>query len=94
MGFNFFGKKSNIIVESHEPVHSVIVHEKWQNEENARREEKSEEGDMAKDLMALIGQAIDEWANQYHMQNLPNHIVFEQALAIMNAWDAAIRDEK
>lgn len=39
----------------------------------------------AQDLMRLVGQAIDEWANLYGMNNLPKKIIFQQALAILNA---------
>lgn len=42
--------------------------------------------DMARNLMILIGKAIDEWAYNYGMGNLPRHIVFKQALSIMNTW--------
>ena len=42
---------------------------------------------MAQDLMRLVGSAIDEWANLYGMNNLPKKIIFQQALAILNAMD-------
>lgn len=34
-------------------------------------------------LMELIGYAIDTWALEYHLENLPKKIVFEQALDVM-----------
>lgn len=52
---------------------------------NAERETYCFQDDMAKDLMVLIGKAIAEWAVYYHMENLPKHILFEQALAVMNS---------
>lgn len=52
---------------------------------NTQREKYCFQDDMAKDLMVLIGKAIDEWAVHYHMENLPKHILFEQALAIMSS---------
>ena len=42
---------------------------------------------MAQDLMRLVGSAIDEWANLYGMNNLPKKIIFQQALAILNAME-------
>lgn len=41
--------------------------------------------EMAQDLMRLVGDAIDEWANLYGMNNLPKKIIFQQALTILNA---------
>lgn len=42
-------------------------------------------GDMAQDLMRLIGTAIEDWSNMYNLENLPKKIVFQQALSAMNA---------
>lgn len=42
-------------------------------------------GDMTQDLMRLIGSAIEQWSNMYHLENLPKKIVFQQALSAMNA---------
>ena len=41
----------------------------------------------AKGLMQLISQALDQWAVEYKMENLPKKIVFQQALSIMTAMD-------
>lgn len=38
---------------------------------------------MTQDLMALIMQAIDLWAEKYNLSNLPKDIIFEQALSAM-----------
>lgn len=35
-------------------------------------------------LMELIGRAMEEWAAEYHMENLPKRIIFEQALDAMH----------
>lgn len=43
--------------------------------------------DKAHDLMVLVGKAIDCWAKMYSMEDLPKHIIFKQALGIMNAWN-------
>ncbi len=34
-------------------------------------------------LMELIGGAIEDWATEYHLENLPKKIVLEQALDAM-----------
>lgn len=44
-------------------------------------------GDKARDLMILVGKAIDCWAKMYDLEDLPKHIIFKQALGIMNAWN-------
>lgn len=50
--------------------------------------------DIAKNLMILIGKAIEEWARQYGMQNLPKDIIFNQALNILNAWNDTLKKGK
>ena len=45
------------------------------------------DNDCAKGLMQLISQALDQWAVEYKMENLPKKIVFQQALSIMTAMD-------
>lgn len=51
----------------------------------SRAKSEFETSHKAKDLMILVGKAIDEWARIYDMQDLPNEFIFEQALAIMNS---------
>jgi len=34
-------------------------------------------------LMALVGQAIETWAAEYHLENMPKKIVFQQAFDAM-----------
>ena len=53
-----------------------------------------EENDMAKDLMIMVGSTIEQWAQKYNMENLPKKIVFNQALAIMNAMEEIIFIDK
>lgn len=36
-------------------------------------------------LMQLISFAIEEWAKEYHLENMPKKIIFEQALDAMRA---------
>ena len=43
-------------------------------------------------LMELIGYAIDEWAVEYHLENMPKRIIFEQALDAMYAMELAINN--
>ena len=31
-------------------------------------------------LIELVGNAIDKWASEYHLENIPKNIVYEQAL--------------
>ena len=47
--------------------------------------------DATADLMRLVGTAIDEWAVRHNMQGLPREIVFEQALAALNAWHKTMK---
>ena len=42
---------------------------------------------MTKDLMMLVGDAIEQWSKKYNMENLPKKIVFKQALTILNGID-------
>lgn len=53
----------------------------------------TEKRNISQDLMSLVGKAIDEWARLYHMENLPQKIVFQQALTILNAMDELFFDE-
>ena len=43
-------------------------------------------GDKSADLMILIGKAINQWAEIYHLQGMPTKVVFGQVLALMTAW--------
>ena len=43
-------------------------------------------------LMELIGYAIERWAAEYHLENLPKKIVFEQALDAMRAIELAMNN--
>lgn len=45
-------------------------------------------------LMELISCAIEDWAVEYHLENLPKKIVFEQALDAMKAIDFAMNSEE
>lgn len=40
--------------------------------------------DMVKDLLMFVGQAIEVWADKYCLSDLPKHIIFNQALSIIN----------
>lgn len=44
----------------------------------------TEKDDMSKDLMVMVGNAIEQWSKKYHMENVPKKIIFKQALTIMN----------
>lgn len=48
------------------------------NPDNEQSENK------AQFLMTLIGNAIEEWALYYHLDNLPKDILFKQAVALIN----------
>mgnify|MGYP004731919263 CR=1 FL=1 len=45
-------------------------------------------------LMELIGYAIEEWAVEYHLENLPKKILFEQALDAMRAIEISMDNAK
>lgn len=42
-----------------------------------------EDGDMAKDLAYLVGDAISVWAKKYQLENMPRKIILEQAISIL-----------
>lgn len=44
-------------------------------------------------LMELIGRAIEEWATEYHLENMPKKIIFEQALDAMRAIELAMNNK-
>ena len=48
---------------------------------------KIPEDAMARDLMALIQQAIELWAQKYGLENMPKDMVFRQAMVIMRRMD-------
>ncbi len=43
--------------------------------------------DITNDLIRRVMAAIDDWARANRMNSLPKHIIFEQALSILNAID-------
>lgn len=43
-------------------------------------------------LIELISCAIEDWAKEYHLENLPKKIIFEQALDAMKALEIAINN--
>ena len=45
-------------------------------------------------LMDLIGDAIEGWAVEYHLENMPKKIIFEQALDAMRAIELAINSKE
>lgn len=45
-------------------------------------------------LMELIGAAIDNWAVEFHLENLPKRIIFEQAYDAMRAVELAIKGKE
>lgn len=49
---------------------------------------------MTQDLMTLLMQAIDLWAEKYNLLNLPKDIVFEQALSAMLEIDRINKQRK
>lgn len=48
-------------------------------------------GDKSADLMILIGKALNEWTEMYHLQGMPSKVIFGQALALMTAWYKDLR---
>ena len=45
-------------------------------------------------LMELIGCAIDDWTIEFHLENLPKEIVFEQVLDAMRAIEYTLNSQK
>lgn len=45
-------------------------------------------------LMELIGCAIEDWAKEYHLENLPKKIIFEQALDAMRAIEQVMNSQE
>lgn len=43
-------------------------------------------------LIELISCAIEDWAKEYHLENLPKKIIFEQALDAMKALEIVINN--
>ena len=46
---------------------------------------------MSRDLMVLIGRAIETWAQKYNLENMPKDIVFSQAMVIMKRAEELLR---
>jgi len=46
--------------------------------------------DVTEDLIRRVGAAIDDWARINGLSVLPRHIIFQQALSILNAVDRNI----
>lgn len=79
--------KSDFDTSSDSVVNKLDISEQHSGDEaKTDNQENVQNDDMARNLMVLVGKAIDEWAFNYGMNNLPRHIVFKQALSIMNTW--------
>jgi len=44
-------------------------------------------------LMELISLAIENWAREYHLENMPKKIIFEQALDAMRVIEFAMNNK-
>ena len=42
-------------------------------------------------LLELFGYAIDVWKKEFHLENLPKEIVFEQVFDVMQILESAIK---
>lgn len=60
----------------------------------ASRSNQAREQDIADDLVRRVVAAIDEWARVNKLNAMPRHIIFQQALSIMNAVDRNMTSEK
>jgi hypothetical protein len=45
-------------------------------------------------LMELMGSAIEMWAKEYHLENMPKRVIFEQALDAMHIVEQTFNGEK
>jgi len=45
-------------------------------------------------LMELMGSAIEMWAEEYHLENMPKQIIFGQALDAMHIVEQTFNSEK
>lgn len=45
-------------------------------------------------LMELINYAIDAWTVEYHLENLPKKIIFEQALDVMQIIETSMNNNE
>lgn len=45
---------------------------------------------LAEDLMRRVGTAIEDWATANDLRSVPRHIIFEQAMSILNAMDRSM----
>jgi hypothetical protein len=52
--------------------------------QSKRRADNPLVDDLTADLMRSIASAIDQWGHRHNLQNLPQDIVFEQALMALN----------
>lgn len=50
-------------------------------------------GNKSKDLMILIGNAIDEWQKLYHLEKMPKKIVLRQVMAILKQVEEGWQNE-
>lgn len=57
------------------------------NEKEFSRERAFPTGDRNKDLMILIGDAIDRWVELYHLQGIPRKAILSQVIGLMDAWN-------
>lgn len=49
--------------------------------------------DKMKRLMELISKAMDDWAKEYNLENMPKMIIFQQALDAMRAIESVLTKE-
>jgi|GEM_PF-4268526 hypothetical protein len=93
-----FRKKKGKHEKKKQPIKAQTQQYVSGREENTLIETRVEESEMpsdaSRDLMRLIGEAIEIWARDYHMENMDKRIILGQALSGMNAMYKTLWDEK
>lgn len=94
--FRLFRRRKKEMVSMELPVHNYdnMNNQNYQRPvQPVSRPTNQPDSKMAR-LMELIGHAIDDWAVEYHMENLPKKIVFDQAFDAMRAIETMMNNRE
>ena len=83
-------RKGKVLIEPPMQIHRTAIN----NNHQASTQPKNHNDRKTVRLMELIGCAIEDWATEFHLENLPKRIVFEQVLDAMRTIELAINNKE
>ncbi len=83
-------RKGEVLIEPPTQIHRTAINYNYE----ASTQPKNHYDRKILRLMELISCAIEDWATEFHLENLPKRIIFQQALDAMRAIELAINSKE